>query len=182
VVQREVQDPAEYAELWIRDGGRPDDATYPHLYRAWLEDFVARGVEAVGFGLVALRRPEVGRPPRMRRVEEARRGVQRPLGAHLAACLEAMDRVGRSDGRRAAGGPCDGCPGRGPAAAGRRVRAGARADTALAALVGACDGELTVGQIARALAELLERPTQDVVSGQLPAVRALVADRLLTIT
>jgi hypothetical protein len=56
-----------------------------------------------------------------------------------------------------------------------------RADTALAALVGACDGELTVGQIARALAELLERPTQDVVSGLLPAVRALVADGLLTI-
>jgi methylase of polypeptide subunit release factors len=41
VLQREVQDPAGYAELWLRDGGRPEQARYRAAYRAWLEDFAA---------------------------------------------------------------------------------------------------------------------------------------------
>jgi hypothetical protein len=54
-----------------------------------------------------------------------------------------------------------------------------RADTALAAFVGACDGDLTGGQIAGALGQLLDRPVTDVVAGLLPAVRGLLADGFL---
>ncbi|MBE9941413.1 methyltransferase, partial [Cellulosimicrobium cellulans] len=60
VVQREVLDPAEYAETWIRDGGTTPErepAAWAAAYGAWLDDFAARDVEAVGFGIVTLRRP-----------------------------------------------------------------------------------------------------------------------------
>ena len=58
---------------------------------------------------------------------------------------------------------------------GRTVQAG----TALVALVGACDGELTVGAIVAALAELLEVDEAALAAELLPAVRALVVDGFL---
>ncbi len=46
VVQREWQDPAEYAEIWIRDSGQHLGKDADDLYAAWLADFASRGVEA----------------------------------------------------------------------------------------------------------------------------------------
>lgn len=61
VVQREVQDVAEYAELWARDGGhRPGTPEHAALVEAWLDDFAARDVEAIGFGVITLQRPVGG--------------------------------------------------------------------------------------------------------------------------
>jgi SAM-dependent methyltransferase len=58
VVERERQSPAEYAATWIRDGGtRVGTPEYDRLATAWLDDFAARGVTAVGFGYILLRRP-----------------------------------------------------------------------------------------------------------------------------
>jgi hypothetical protein len=54
-----------------------------------------------------------------------------------------------------------------------------RADTALAGLVGACDGELSVGQIMAALAHLLDTPEPALRARLLPDVRHLLADLLL---
>ena len=62
VVQRELQDPAQYAELWMRDGGDPMPEARAELYEAWLDDFDARDVEAIELGLVTLRRPVAGEP------------------------------------------------------------------------------------------------------------------------
>jgi len=195
VVQRDVQDPAEYAELWIRDGGRPDPARYDALYSAWLGDFAARGVEAVGFGLIVLRRPPAaGSRCRLRRLEELRGPVDRPLGEHLAGCLQAHDWLaGTDDAALLAARPVVAPdvteerhhrPGqehpevvllRQGGGFGRTVRA----DTALAGLVGACDGELTVGQITGALAQLLEVPVAQLEAAVLPGVRMLTADGML---
>ncbi|BDZ39968.1 DUF7059 domain-containing protein [Microbacterium suwonense] len=58
VIQRERLTPLEYAELWIRDGGTlPRDAGFAPLLSAWLDDFAAREVTAIGFGYILLRRP-----------------------------------------------------------------------------------------------------------------------------
>jgi hypothetical protein len=54
-----------------------------------------------------------------------------------------------------------------------------RADTALAGLVGACDGDLSLGQIIAALASLLDEPVGEITSRLLGPVRRLVADGLL---
>lgn len=53
------------------------------------------------------------------------------------------------------------------------------ADTGLAALVGACDGELSVAAIVGALAQLLEVDQDALRADLLPTVRALVTDALL---
>ncbi|HKH07450.1 MAG TPA: PqqD family peptide modification chaperone [Agromyces sp.] len=52
-------------------------------------------------------------------------------------------------------------------------------DTGLAALVGACDGELTVGSIVAAIAELLDVDVAALAADLLPAVRTLIDDGML---
>lgn len=203
VVQRDVSDPAEYAETWLRDGGLTPDrdpSGWRTAYEAWLDDFAARGVEAVGFGYVLLRRPTSGTVT-LRRVEESDGAVRQPLGPHLAAALRAHDRLetlgygtlgdgALGDERLVAAAdvteeryhrPGEADPSvillRQGGGLGRVVRAG----TALAGFVGACDGDLTVGQIVGGLAALLDVPASDLAADLLPAVRDLVRDGLLTL-
>lgn len=197
VVQREVLDPAEYAETWLRDGGTSADRdpdAWRAGYRAWLADFASRDVAAVGFGLVVLRRPAGGAGPTLRRLEELTGPVPRPLGQHLAAALAAHDWLAGADDDALAAARLRVAPDvvedrhLVPGAAdptvvrlrqsdgfGRAVQVG----TAVAATVGACDGELTVGQIVGAVAALTERGVVDVAAEVLPAVRDLVRDGLL---
>jgi hypothetical protein len=52
-------------------------------------------------------------------------------------------------------------------------------DTALAAVVGACDGELSVAAIGAALGELLEVDEAALLAEVLPQLRGLIADGLL---
>ena len=196
IVEREVQDPEEYAETWIRDGGtRPDMPGFQRLYRAWLDDFELRGVTAVGFGYVTLRRPTSG-VPTLRRLEHVGSGGANAsgLGSHIAATIDAHDwQAARDDVQLAAArlrvaddvteerhywpGADD------PTVIalhagggfGRTVSAG----TALAAFVGACDGELSVGAIVAAIAQLLNADEAALSAELLPAVRELVTIGML---
>ncbi len=77
-MQREVQDPAEYAETWARDGGHhPGTVDFNAMYAAWLDDFEARDVEAIGFGVVTLRRK--AKAPRSKRLQPFPCGLFRSL-------------------------------------------------------------------------------------------------------
>lgn len=200
VVQRELQDPAQYAETWIRDGGTTPDrdpAAWRERYAAWLADFAARDVEAIGFGIVVLRRPDADRPagtPRLRRLEEVTGSVRQPLGPVIGAALAAQDWVARRDDTALAGERLRVAddvteerylrPGatdpqivllRQGGGFGRTVQVG----TALAGFVGACDGELAVGQIVGALGALLGASSEAVAADILPEVRGLITDGLL---
>ena len=197
VVQREVLDAATSAETGIRDGGPAParaPAAWAAAYGAWLDDFAARDVEAVGFGIVTLRRPLAGARPTLRRLEEHTGSVRQPLGAHLAASLAAHDWLAARDdaalaGERLAVAPdvteerfhTPGAPDptvvllRQGDGLGRAVRA----TTGLAALVGASDGELTVGQLVGAIAALFEVGAEDLAGELLPDVRGLVRDGFL---
>ncbi|MGO4424666.1 hypothetical protein AB4Z54_39720, partial [Streptomyces sp. MCAF7] len=64
IVQREVQDITQYAELWLRDAGAhlAGPAEYAARYDAWLEEFEARRTRAVGFGWITLRKSGADRP------------------------------------------------------------------------------------------------------------------------
>ena len=62
----------------------------------------------------------------------------------------------------------------------RLLRRGRQVDTVEAALVGACDGELTVDQILAALGQLLDRDVAELRSAYHPVVRDLVAEGFLS--
>ncbi|GIG22165.1 methyltransferase [Cellulomonas chitinilytica] len=196
VVQRELQDPAQYAETWIRDGGTTperDRDAWAARYGAWLDDFASRDVEAIGFGIVTLRRPVDGAPT-LRRLEEVTGSVRQPLGPAIAASLAAHDWAQQRDDDtlmaarlQVAGDVTEErylTPGevdpqvvllRQGGGFGRAVQAG----TALAGLVGACDGDLTVGQIVAALGSLLDVGADAVAADVLPSLRGLVRDGLV---
>lgn len=196
-VQREQQDPARYAETWIRDGGTKPGPDFDRLMHAWLEDFESRGVTAVGFGYVTLRMPSEGRTTlplrRFERIDTPLAGTA-GLGGHLAHCLDAMQaerETGDAEFARlaltAAGDITEErhyWPGNeDPTVMTLRQGGGfARTvdlDTALAAVVGACDGELGVGVICSALAELLSVDEDALRAEVLPKLRGLVADGFL---
>ena len=198
IIQRDVLDAAAYAETWMRDSGITPDrdpAFYEYLYGAYLDDFDARGVEAIGFGIITLRRADGA--PTLHRLEEHEGPLPSPLGPHLAASIRAHDWLeahGDAEilGERWVVAPdvtqeSYARPGaehpehvllRQGGAFGRSVKA----DTALAGFVGACDGELTGAQIATALAALLDVPTERMYNGLADAVRELARDGFITNT
>ncbi|MFW7413903.1 DUF7059 domain-containing protein [Demequina sp. SO4-18] len=196
IIQRDALDAAEYAETWLRDAGVTadrDPALWSSAYEAYLRAFDEGGVEAIGFGLVVLRRPLTGAPT-IRRFEEHEGAVAMPLGPTLAAGLEAHDWLASvSDAevldaaltvapdvtKETHGRPLEAHPEHILLRQGGGFGRVIKADTALAGLVGACDGELTVGQIAHALAALLDVPAGEMIGGLVPAVRDLVRDGLL---
>lgn len=190
VLERESLDVVRYAELWLRDGGtRPGDADHAPLLEAWLDDFDARDVRSIGLGWVAAQaRDQHADAPRIR-VEHVGHAIGlEHAGAHVAEALDVQGRVAALDDehlravhlvtradvtelRHAR-----------PGAAGPSVieltQGGAlgrttQVDTAVAALVGACDGELSVGAILDAIAALLEADAHALSAESLPAVREL---------
>jgi hypothetical protein len=190
VIEREVQDVALYAETWIRDGGtRPGTAEFDRLYAAWLDDFAARGVTAVGFGYLTLRRPLYPGMPRLRRFERLDSALAPGLGSAIAISLDAADWLAlRSDAELAnerltvAGDvteerhywPGDEHPTVITLRQGGGFARQEHAGTALAAVVGACDGELTLGQICGAVAHLLDVDGGELFADVAPGIRDLV--------
>ena len=190
VIERESLDPLSYAELWVRDGGTlPGTPGFARLVDAWLDDFSARGVTQVGFGYLLLRRP-VADAPRLARYETLPQAVAlEGLGAHLAAALAAHDRLAQLDDAGIAASVLIVSPdvtearhhlpgGEDPTVIELRQGGGfgrsLSVDPALAALVGACDGDLPVGALIGAIAQLLEVDAEALSADLLPRVRELV--------
>ena len=196
VVQREVLDPAAYVELWLKDAGvHPstggDVATYRRRYDTWLAWLEGIGAEAIGFGWINLRRTES--EPRMR-LEEWPYDVEQPIGPEVADLFDRTERLDRLDDRALLGRHLVARPDvvqdtHGAVGAAdpqevvlrqqRLLRRARQADTVEAALVGACDGELSLDQILGALAQLLDRDHADLRVAYLPAVRELVVEGFL---
>jgi methylase of polypeptide subunit release factors len=88
IVQREVSDPVEYVQLWLRDAAEPFD---PARAQAWLDWFDAVKAEAVGFGIVTLRRN--GHADPVVRVEELRQSLEAPLGPEIARWFDTGERL-----------------------------------------------------------------------------------------
>ncbi|WP_036281291.1 DUF7059 domain-containing protein [Microbacterium sp. CH12i] len=189
VVEREELTPLGYAELWIRDGGTtPRDAAFDRMLAAWLDDFTERQVTAIGFGYVLLRRPESADAPRLRRFERVSQPLSAP-GRALHSGLAAHDSLADgipsilitapdvTEARHYMPGDDD------PSVIELRQGGGfgrtLSVDPALAGLVGACDGELTVTQIVAALADLFEVRLSDLWAELEPRVRQLVLDGFL---
>lgn len=191
VIQREIEAPELYAETWLRDSSEHVRREhYEEAYAAYLEDFAVREVAAVGFGWVRLDRPQeaAGRAPR-RRFEHLGHPARQPVGAVLAQSVhraEQLERLGDdwvethlvpvehvTEERHQRPGAED------PSIILLRQGAGLQRTrvltSAAAGLVGACDGELSVGQITAALGALLDwqAPTG---GGRAPEASALLEE------
>lgn len=198
VIQRETQSPESYAETWLRDASEHlDRDTYESAYRAYLEDFAARSVAAVGFGYVRLQKPG-GSRQRRRRFEELTHPLQQPIAPVTAEVVErqdVLDVLGQrwtdlhlavpehvTEERHLRPGAED------PSVILLRQGAGLQRTNVLtsntAGLVGACDGELSVHQIVTAMGALLgwEQPAEESVEGKavLEEARHLLVDGFLT--
>ena len=167
-VQREVLDPAEYVATWLRDAGERGTAGYLERYDGWLAALEGDRIEGVGFGFLVIRR--TGADRRLTTLDWPH-PVEQPLGPHLAAWLDRQRWLAahQADAALAAATvtlAADvvqeqvGSPGaEDPEAVVLRQQVGLRrafaSDTATAALVGACDGRLTVGTLVAAVRQVL---------------------------
>jgi cyclopropane fatty-acyl-phospholipid synthase-like methyltransferase len=192
VVQREVTDPAQYVELWLKDAGLHGTAEYVRRYDAWLDWFEEQDLEAVGFGWFNLRR--VDREPVLH-LEEWPYEVALPLGGEVAGRARRTDFLAATDDRALLAArlvvaadvrqDTEGQPGAEHPATivlrqQRGMRRARRADTVIAGFVGACDGQLSTGRILDALATILDRDPSSLRQEHLAEVRDLVADGFLT--
>ncbi len=184
VVRREVVDPPTYVELWLKDAGQHGAQDYRARYDTWLAWFEEHGIEAIAFGWINVRAGGSGRHTFLDWPYE----LEQPIAPAIAAWAEALDvRVGpeervrlREDVRQEATGPVGG---EDPEVIVLRQQRGFRrarqADTVVAALVGACDGQLSVGQILDAVAHLLDLDPVETRASYLPVVRELVDEGFL---
>lgn len=187
VIERDRQDAARYAETWIRDGGTRPGPGFDALVGAWLDDFDARGVHEVGFGYLTLRRPVDA--PALRRFERLQTPVAGALGESIERSLSATDPAAELRDARLTVAPDvteerHYWPGaEHPTVLQLRQGSGfARVvpiGTALAAVVGACDGDLPVAAICAAVAELLEVDPAQLEAEVLPQLHELLFCGLL---
>ncbi|WP_299045874.1 methyltransferase [uncultured Actinomyces sp.] len=243
VVQRDLQDPVQYATTWLRDGGMTperDLTGFEAALGAWVEDFEARGVKGVGLGYLVLHRPAppgragapgaaaapvppglggsaaagaagsasgatgapgstlASKPPGRRRpwrvLEEVGTRGSGALGSHVAEVIEVRDRLASMDDADVARlrpltapdvteerylTPGEAEPRlillRQGGGLGRVVQAG----TAMAALAGVADGELSVGQVAEAVAALTGADPQEVRTRMVADARELLGYGML---
>ena len=198
VIEREVQDPVEYATMWLRDGGltsERDAEGFDAALGAWIDDFEVRGVQGVGFGYLIVHRPLRPRDP-WRLLEEVTTSGQGVLGHHVAEVLEVRERLAGLDDDAVA----DLRPHLAPDVTEERhlipgaaeptvilLRQGGglgrtiRASTVVAALAGVADGELSVGQIASAVVALTGEDAIGLRAEMVEATRHLITVGFLTI-
>jgi methylase of polypeptide subunit release factors len=196
VVQRELQDPAEYAELWLRDSGDQASPRYVERYQAYLDYFAANRIEAVAFGWIILRNTGAEQPTI--RLEELTRQIEQPLGAHVPEWFERHAFLADTDDEQLLGTALRVAPGvvleqiaetgdGGWRPTGTRLRqtGGLRASGEIDAVgigvVGAADGERPLGELLDRIAAQFGLEPATLRTGALDAVRALIEQGFLTV-
>jgi len=191
LVQRETLDPSEYIELWLADAGLAGSPGYVQRHHEWLDYFEQIGIHAVGMGWIVLQRNERADPEI--RIEDWPYPVEQPIGAAFSHGLSVID-LGRSPDSELLAHPwrlepdvieeTQGTPGAAhPASIVFRQRHGFRralqADTALAAILGACDGDLDLRTIIATVAGILGLNVDALSDAILPTIRQCVRDGFL---
>ncbi|WP_098023484.1 methyltransferase [Streptomyces sp. st115] len=197
IVQREVQDVTQYAELWLRDSGdhRSDPAEYDERYEAWLDEFEALGATAVGFGWITLRKSAAaaaGNPSIV--VEEWPHAVQQPLGQAVQDHFARQDYLRDQDDAALLAGHFSlaaevvqeqvGLPGaEDPEHVVLRQHRGmmraTKVDAVAAGFAGVSDGSLPAGRILDAIAQLMAEDPVLLRDRTPQAIRLLVEEGFL---
>lgn len=194
IVQREVQDVTQYAELWLRDAGdhRAGPEEYAARYDAWLDAFEAQGTKAVGFGWITLRKSGAQTPSVT--VEEWPHPVEQPLGAAVVGHFDRQDYLRTADDAALLAGHFRladevvqeqvGLPGAEDPEhvvlrQNRGMRRATKVDTVGAGFAGVCDGSLPAGRILDAIAQLVGEDPVRLRDRTPEAIRMLVEQGFL---
>ena len=185
--QREVLEPGEYVELWLRDSGAtPASTEWSAAYERWLSWFASERILAIGMGLITIRAED---GPVV--CEDVRQGLDQPIGPEIAAwfgrqawldrhgdeaLLRAWIRVASTTVLSTESEPgVDGWQ-----IVGHRLRqsVGMRwdveTDESMSAIIGALDGSVPLSTPIQLLAAALDRRYDECAAAVLPVVRDLI--------
>jgi methylase of polypeptide subunit release factors len=191
VVQRETLDPSEYVEVWLADAGLAGSSRYLDRYREWLDYLDRLGIEGVGMGWIVLWRSDRGEPEI--RIEDWPYLVEQPIGAAFEHGFQAVDlarsadaellahawRLGRDVIEETRGTPGAADPVSIVFQQQHGFRRALQADTALAAILGACDGDLDLGTIITTVAGILGLNVDALSEAVIPSIRQCIRDGFL---
>ncbi|MGV8845075.1 DUF7059 domain-containing protein [Tessaracoccus sp.] len=190
VIERERLDVFSYIEMWLTDAGLAGSAEWEPAYRRWLAYFEDLAISEVGMGWLLL--TAAGRPVPHLRFESWPHAVSQPVGhvfsGHQAAVdastlpldqlLDSRPRLGNVV-QEAIGDP----GAEDPTHVVLRQRTGLlraiKVGTADGAVLGALDGDLTLGQVISAVASVLGVPGADVGAHVVPIVREALLEQFL---
>ena len=191
-IQREILDVYEYIEIWLADAGLSGQPSYASHYDQWLAYFDHLGIEAVGMGWITMVKSGSTTPRVV--CEHWPYPVDQILASDLMAHTTAMDYDTWSDSEildRAwllAPGTMQettGVPGQpDPTHVVLRrtdgLRRAVEVDTGLGGVLGACDGDLVLGRILSAVADLIGADATAVRGEMMPQIRRLISQTWLS--
>ncbi|MEL4503640.1 methyltransferase [Luteococcus sp. H138] len=192
VVERERLDIYNYIEVWLTDAGLAGSPEWASRYREWIDYFKGLGIVGVGMGWITLTRAERTTPDVQ--VESWPHAIAQPVGAALAEHQACVTNALMSDDELLAhrwkladhvsqetlGQPGAADPQHIVLRSATGLRRAMEVDTALGGVLGACDGDLTLGQLTAAIATILEVDEAALVGAILPGVREALRNGLLT--
>lgn len=190
VIERERLDVFSYIEMWLTDAGLAGDPQWHPAYRRWLAYFQDLGIREVGMGWLLL--TAAGRETPHLRFESWPHAVAQPVGDVFVRNRAAVDASTLPLEELLASRPLlgdvaqetvgePGAPD--PRHVVLRQRSGLlraiRVGTADGAVLGALDGELTLGQVISAVASVLDVDASAVAAEVVPVVRDALLDQIL---
>jgi SAM-dependent methyltransferase len=188
--QREVVEPGAYVALWLRDAGEvPGSARWVQRYDEWLDWFDTTGIVAVGMGLVSMRRSGLDHPTVV--CEDVPQALEQPIAGHITSWFARHRWLADHDDRALLGAAvrcADGVvrtrhdlradDGWATELAQLRQSYGLRwevaVDDAVAGLVAACDGSVTLAAPIGVLAAVHGRGIEEITAALVPIVRDLI--------
>src|SRR5262245_27118958 len=191
VLVRESLDPAAHAANWLRQTEAPD--RWEPEYDRWMAYYEHHRIEAIGLGLVTMRRRAEG--DGWFRAEDSPQDLAMPCGDHLGAAFELADFLAAHPGDALAvarlqvapdvvlderAQPAEAGSGAGWSVTDRRLRQTAglcregEVDGAVAAVVAACDGARPLGAVLGEAARSAGVEAGAFARAALPIIRRLV--------
>ena len=187
VLEREALEPAAHAASWLRQTERPE--RWRDEFDAWVAYGEAHRIEAIGFGLITMRRRRDGEP--WFRAETATQDIVMPCGDHLGAAFELADYLQAHDDDDLLDAVLGVAPdvvldersrpsSDGWTVATRQLRQTAGlghqgdVDPGVAAIVGECDGRRPLAAVLETAAGVAGVASGDLTVAALPIVRRLV--------
>ena len=195
ITERELIDPYEYIEIWLADAGRRGSQTYLHDYEQWLDYFDELRIEAIGMGWITM--VKTGSETPHVTAEQWGHPVDQLVSTDLMAHVEAMKFRSWNEqeildhhwvlapGTIAETTSLPGRPDEPTHVIYRRTDGMQRAievDAGLGGILGACDGELALGQIVTAVADIIEVDPVGFQAQMMPELTRLIGQTWLTPT